>query len=55
MRQAMSQALDEAPSATPATGCAARRKESYYAAVADAPYVRSPRRDTARGVVALTA
>jgi RNA polymerase sigma factor for flagellar operon FliA len=34
MREAMSQALDGPPAAPPASGCAARRKESYYAAVA---------------------
>jgi len=34
MRAAMSQALDGSSSVAPAAGCAARRKESYYAAVA---------------------
>jgi RNA polymerase sigma factor for flagellar operon FliA len=34
MREAMSQALDGTRTATAPSGCAARRKESYYAAVA---------------------
>lgn len=34
MREAMNQALDGPPGAAPAPGCAARRKETYYAAVA---------------------
>jgi RNA polymerase sigma factor for flagellar operon FliA len=55
MRQAMSQALDEAPSATPATGCAARRKESYYAAVATHRTCAARVGTPPRGVVALTA
>jgi RNA polymerase sigma factor for flagellar operon FliA len=34
MREAMAKALDGSQDAKPANGCAARRKESYYAAVA---------------------
>lgn len=34
MREAMDRALEGPPSEAPATGCAARRRDSYYAAVA---------------------
>jgi RNA polymerase sigma factor for flagellar operon FliA len=55
MREAMSQALDGPAAAAPVGGCAARRKESYYAAVASHRTFAARVADRPLGAVALTA
>jgi RNA polymerase sigma factor for flagellar operon FliA len=55
MREAMSQALDGPPTAAPFGGCAARRKEAYYAAVASHRTFAARVADRPLGAVALTA